>query len=310
MTRVLFVSQQDWAGICIKFAQVLDTAAGYETRALTRKPHSFAYPIDIMADNRTKVWEWIQWADVVVAMEYWPRLLLPPGARVPKTEEEHQEVASAIGRPIVALYAGNHCRAHHEQVNALDAAAGVRQWAIDASLTMHGPLWMPVPMPNLSAYRDPQPDRWVVCQAPSRRKNKGTNAVIWRLKGIEAELEIVEHVTNEECLRRKGRADIYVDQFRHGYGVNSLEAWAMGIPVVANAYPEILAEIRRLVGYLPFARAEFDELRTVVERLMEDRAFYRAYRILGAGYVRRYHAPEVVAARMARELEEVLGAAV
>ena len=37
---------------------------------------------------------------------------------------------------------------------------------------------------------------------------------------------------------RKGRADVFVDQMILGYGCNAIEAWGMGIPVIAGVDPE------------------------------------------------------------------------
>ena len=39
-------------------------------------------------------------------------------------------------------------------------------------------------------------------------------------------------------MRRKGRADLFVDQVLLGYGCNAIEAWGMGIPVIAGVDPE------------------------------------------------------------------------
>lgn len=82
-----------------------------------------------------------------------------------------------------------------------------------------------------------------VAHAPTNRAIKGTTslqAAIARLRseGVPIELDIIERKSNVQCLTRKGRADIYVDQMLLGYGCNAIEAWGMGIPVIAGVDPE------------------------------------------------------------------------
>jgi len=82
-----------------------------------------------------------------------------------------------------------------------------------------------------------------VAHAPTNRAIKGTNALIKavdRLKaeGASIELDIIERKPNVQCLIRKGQADVYVDQMLLGYGCNAVEAWGMGIPVIAGVDAE------------------------------------------------------------------------
>ena len=82
-----------------------------------------------------------------------------------------------------------------------------------------------------------------VAHAPTNRAIKGTNALIAAVKRLQKEganisLDIIEKKPNVQCLIRKGMADVYVDQMLLGYGCNAVEAWGMGIPVIAGVDPE------------------------------------------------------------------------
>ena len=83
------------------------------------------------------------------------------------------------------------------------------------------------------------PDTLHIAHAPTNRVIKSTSALISAVEqmqqmGHKVTLDIIEKTSNAECLRRKGRADVFVDQLILGYGNNALEAMGMGIPVIAG----------------------------------------------------------------------------
>ena len=115
--------------------------------------------------------------------------------------------------------------------------------------------------------------------------------------------------------------DVLVDQFYLGYGVNALEAWALGIPVVANnsgipkefkvdcpSQDEMTKRFFKLTGRsgLPFAQADIEnkgDLREVVIRMSKDRAAYEHARSSGADYLKEFHSPEFVIGTLVSALE-------
>lgn len=148
-------------------------------------------------------------------------------------------------------------------------------------------IWLPqaYELAELQGYRTvamlKEPDRdWQnpetlrVAHAPTNRPIKSTEALIEavnRLKGVgvKIELDIIEGVKNRACLERKARADIFVDQLLLGYGCNAIEAWGMGIPVIAGVQPQKCLEVIRqsipentpeimldLWGQYPFLRTD------------------------------------------------------
>ena len=115
-------------------------------------------------------------------------------------------------------------------------------WAIDPEAGT----WQPQTYERreLARYRRlNETDTLRIAHAPTNRAIKGTNALILavdRLKneGAKISLDIIERKSNVQCLQRKGLADVFVDQMLLGYGCNAVEAWGMGIPVIAGVDPE------------------------------------------------------------------------
>ena len=111
-----------------------------------------------------------------------------------------------------------------------------------------------------------------IAHAPTNRAIKSTDALIavveaFRAEGLPVELDLIEQVTLGECLARKAAADIYFDQVILGYGCNAIEAWGMGIPVIAGADPWTLERMRReFDGRLPFLVATEETIADVLRR--------------------------------------------
>lgn len=119
--------------------------------------------------------------------------------------------------------------------------------------------WLPqaYELEELQEYRNkaleedpPQEGVLRIAHAPTNRPIKSTDALIAAVKrlrgvGVKVELDIIEKVSNVKCLQRKARADVFVDQLLLGYGCNAIEAWGMGIPVIAGVDPERCIELIR-----------------------------------------------------------------
>jgi len=80
----------------------------------------------------------------------------------------------------------------------------------------------------------------VIAHSPSHRLKKGTDIVIRAFRmlqneGINCKLDLIEKVSNAECVERKKDATIFVDQISDTgfYGISALEAMQFGIPTIA-----------------------------------------------------------------------------
>ena len=174
--------------------------------------------------------------------------------------------------------------------------------------------WLPAPYDAdwLASLR-PDRDSSIIhiARAPTNTQIKSTDAfktATDRLKaeGAPIEVDIIEHVTWNECLRRKANADIFFDQVILGFGCNSLEAWGMGIPVVSGVDPDraraighaiprdVEAEYIRRFGSLPYYRATEDTIYDALRELVESPKLREDYAILGNKWLRQFHDEPVV----------------
>lgn len=175
--------------------------------------------------------------------------------------------------------------------------------------------WLPQPqnVERLAKMRQKRDDgRVLIAHAPTNRAIKSTASLIEAVERLQAEgfpvdLELIEHRPWAECLERKAKADIYFDQVILGYGCNALEAWGMGIPVVAGAADETLDEMERRFGHLPFYHATEETIYDALRELVEDPDLRARYGQIGHDYVRRYHDEAVVVEQLKGLYRKALG---
>lgn len=162
--------------------------------------------------------------------------------------------------------------------------------------------WLPAPV-NIEALHSMKTststDRIRIAHAPTNRQVKSTALFLEAVKrlqdeGFPVDLDLIEHRPWSECLERKAKADIYYDQVVLGFGCNALEAWGMGIPVVAGAQDETLDEMERRFGHLPFYHATEETIYDALRELVEDPELRAEYGRIGHEYVRKFHDEPVV----------------
>ena len=135
-----------------------------------------------------------------------------------------------------------------------------------------------------------------VAHAPTNRGIKSTDALIeavdtLRAEGLPVELELIEHATWAECLRRKAAADIYFDQVILGYGCNAIEAWGMGMPVIAGADEWTLNRMRaEFGGGLPFYMATEATIADALRVLVTSAEARAEWALRGMAHAERFHA--------------------
>jgi glycosyltransferase involved in cell wall biosynthesis len=152
----------------------------------------------------------------------------------------------------------------------------------------------------------------LIAHAPTNRSVKSTKellAAIQRLQddGFEVELDLIERRSWKECLERKAKADIYFDQIGLGYGCNALEAWAMGIPVVAGGADATLDEMERRFGFLPFYHATEETIYDALRELIEDPELRERYGRIGYEYVKQWHDAPIVAEQLKAIYSRAMG---
>ena len=129
----------------------------------------------------------------------------------------------------------------------------------------------------------------VIVHSPSRRSTKGTEGILEKLKEVKGEYEfiLVENKPHEEAMEIYRNADIIIDQISLGtYGVFSIEAMAMGKPVITYISPDVK---KHFPEELPIVSTDFDGLPGVIDDLIADPKLRQDLGVKGREYVERYH---------------------
>ena len=300
MTRFLLLMGEDCAGAGIRLKQALDAHPDHSARAICTRPNSIGYPTDIVKPSISTYHRIYEWADAFVIYDAWPR------AEILK-----------LGKPIACIYNGTIYRSRWDRFNREDSENGIASFGTTLDLCHHGLAWMPVPMAPMKQSPKSK-DVFRVCHTPSSRKRKRTTAVEAALSGMDGvELDVIAGVTNSEAVSKKAGAHLYVDQFRAGYGVSALEAWALGMPVMSGTQPlqagprakkppsreEILAQFEKNAGGLPFYDVTPETLRDAVKAFARDDDLYHHWLSRGVQFVDKFHSPEAVVERLVEGLD-------
>ncbi|GJM44336.1 MAG: hypothetical protein DHS20C21_11780 [Gemmatimonadota bacterium] len=152
------------------------------------------------------------------------------------------------GKRVVSYYLGTDMRDRGvipaiRELSDLNLTCEWDHLALDPTLTY---FFIPFDA-SIYEYREPATDLLRIAHAPRSRAYKGTDillAAVERAKSrCNLELDLIEGVTHREAMARKRRANLVVDQLGDhratGYGMNSLEGLALGIPSMTSMTPEL-----------------------------------------------------------------------
>jgi glycosyltransferase involved in cell wall biosynthesis len=294
----------DPAGISVGIARAFRTS-DWSVRSLVSMTNYIGYPVDLPWERSVIAEAW-QAADVIH---------LHHGFRSADRMVRGRYAGRANHKPYVVTHHGtifrDNIRAHLNELRERKAIGTV------STLDLHvasGLEWLPPPVnvEALRAMKQPSTDTIRIAHAPTNRAIKSTEELLDAVKrlqddGFPVELDLIEHRPWSECLARKAKADIYFDQVILGYGCNALEAWGMGIPVVAGAADETLDEMERRFGHLPFYHATEETIYDALKELVESPELRKRYGKIGHDYVRKYHDEPVVVEQLKRLYRRAMG---
>lgn len=286
--QVLILGEWDFAGCGYFLSQAINQNTDSTSRSVRFHKSTLGFPFDIQAptdDDLAQLWKR---ADVVhIHDDYRP---LPPDLQA---------------KPTVVTYHGTLYRTSPKSYDDKAKALGWVQTAATLDLTLLGPRWLPDTRPDMSQYVNRSPV-FKACHAPTKRKVKGTSAVLQACRKV-VDLDLIEGVQWTEALKRKGQCWVTIDQFQLGYGCNAIEAWMMGQPVIGGGSKAILDVIERPLPML-VANEHHDSIKTAIEMLKSDSSFYDRFIRIGSDYVNRFHAMPAVANRALEYYHEAIEA--
>jgi hypothetical protein len=298
--NILILGAMDCSGAGHALMTAINEYTEHKARMITLRQVRYHYPTDIICPTEEETRDWIHWADVL-NLQVRGEKMIPDGS--PK-------------RPAVKTYHGSEYRRYYKRERAKCRRNGWLATCMTLDLSAYGATWIGRAMPDLSHMlnRDVGEFRIVHAAAPGRKhktNRKGTDVLERALKGLDGvTADIFREVPNAECLARKAKAHLYIDQVGPrglGYGTNALEAWAMGLPVVASA-PMLTRElIVRQIGYLPFCPcSDVLSLRRRIKQFRDNLRFRQRWAYRGQQYVRQWHAPAYVAGEYVKLLERAV----
>lgn len=148
----------------------------------------------------------------------------------------------------------------------------------------------------IPSYPKKQTKRPLILHAPTNPDFKGTDSIEAAIQHLQKsynfEYRRIQNLNHEEAIRLYEEADLIIDQIRCGsYGLLSVEAMALGKPVVAFIRSDVAA---RFPAQLPVVNANPDNITTVIQFLLENPSLRLEMGKQGREYAEKYHAKEVV----------------
>jgi glycosyltransferase involved in cell wall biosynthesis len=282
--RILHLAYRDTSGVPGRWADA-HRAAGHEVRLIIELPHPFVYGTRgkiVRWSDRTLGPEWtrpieadLEWADAIMAYEH-PYYL---------------KAALGTEKPVLYRTFGQSARDNHLEIKRLlrssavvRATVGLPDLAMLLGLELVGAPY--------KLLEPADPTALVLCHSPSDRMSKGTETVLRAARDTPWAVDLLEREKNYVVMKHKRRAALIVDSFNeHGYGVNAIEAMALGLPAVAWGTPEVRDYWRRLGSPVVFVDDEQD-LHATLLRLAEDVELRDRLGAKGRDWVTRFHSAE------------------
>lgn len=291
----LAIGNDDPANVVYRYVVAAAKLGSLHIRSAHQTKNYLAFPHDIFWDRRTQplIKQLAQDADLIHLNNSW-------------------QAAKRLGinrKPMLLHHHGSLFR--NNTAHMLSEAKVMRLTQAVSTLDLTRPApdilhWLPTAydIAELQAYgvaNRREPDGKVrIAHAPTNREYKATEALIAAVKDIpNAELDLIEGVTWAECMARKAKADILFDQLAWGYGCNAVEAWGMGIPVIAGADPWTTQRMSQEFGELPFLEASEVTLADVLRKAVKSKALREDYAAKGTAHVLRFHDEKPALTRLA-----------
>lgn len=149
--------------------------------------------------------------------------------------------------------------------------------------------------------------------APTNRAAKGTEQILDSLerlkKDFPIEIILIEKMPHSEALQTKAQCHLFIDQIGElGYGVNSLESLAMGIPTAVELMPDFEHFLEKQCGEAhPFYSLRRATLQEDLWAILTDRNNWQQQGSVGRAWTEQHHAVRAVVETYLGKIEHVLG---
>lgn len=207
------------------------------------------------------------------------------------------------GKKIVCHYMGSDLRVRGV-VPAIDKLSDLNLTNESDHLLLHPDihyLYIPFDVsPFIVRKRDHE--RLRIVHSPTNRAMKGTELILPVVEAVkkvrDVEFVLIENTRHDEVIRIKETCDIAIEQVGNhggtGYGRNSLETLALGIPTITEMTPDYEAWLPEN----PFVLATPATLYTRLLELIDSPSLWSEKSALGRQWVEKYHSYEAVNNRL------------
>jgi len=205
------------------------------------------------------------------------------------------------GKKIICLYTGSDLRTRGV-IPQIDACVDLNLTLEFDHLALHPNIqhvFFPLDIRRFSLAPIRNDHHIVIGHAPTNRAAKGSDTIIAVVQNLQNEfpidLELIENVSHDEALRRKARCDIFIDQIGElGYGINAIEALAMGI----CACTALVSGFAEKYPDHPFVEINAENLRERLIELCQRPEERRRLRQYGRAWIERMHEARQVVQRI------------
>lgn len=282
--KILHLAYADVSGVPSRWTRAhLD--AGHEAWLLVEIPHDYRYPTEALVERWSgdlddplegaeRLDGTLDWADAIMVYDH-PFYL---------------RVALTAGKPVLFRALGTAARDHAAELRSLlddplvvRASTGTVDLADLLNIEHVG-----APYPLLPPATSTSS---VLVHAPSNRVFKRTDLLLAAASETGWQIDMIEEAANDEILARKSVSQGVLDSgpgaVPDGYGVNSVEAMAMGLPAIAGGSLQAKTRLRSLGCPVLFVRS----YKQLVQRLLSLRDPQERQRLglQGSSFVAEFH---------------------
>ncbi len=162
-------------------------------------------------------------------------------------------------------------------------------------------IYIPFDADSLAA-RTEENTRLRIVHSPTNRAMKGTEFILPIMDAVrkvrDVEFVLVENTSHDDVIRIKRSCDLAIEQVGNlggtGYGRNSLETLAMGIPTITEMTPDYAAWLPEN----PFVLAIRETLYETVLKLIDNAGLRKELKERGRQWVMKYHCYAAVHQRL------------
>lgn len=293
--NILNLSNDDTGGNSYYTMRAINAHTPHEARAVKLMKSYLNYPADLYQPNNQQLRGLYKWADVIHIRNHWDAL--PSGFE---------------SKPVVVTFTNMSYRKRpgYYTLMCLDRGWTVTVSTIDL-VKWNKAIWLPNPREDMLEQGRDRYDVFTIAHSPTKRVRKGTETIIKAVEGLNGvRLELIENTPYAECLLRKARCHMMIDQFTYGYGNSAIESWAFGQPVISHASinPEVPEFIKQELGYLPWLDVPENVrcLRDAIMSLKDDADLYRLMVSRGREWYNRHHTFDAIANQVVTIYEETI----